>query len=229
MQGIMQDEALVALFKENFPFWNELSPIEKETFVNSSQYISFRKGTNIHNGDKCTGIILIRSGSLRLYILSDEGKEITLYRLFPGEMCMLSASCVLETVTFDVFVDSEENSDCVVLGGCAYEDVSRRMTDAKIFALETALSRFSDVMWVMQQILFMSMDKRLAIFLLDEISKNGSDTIKLTHEQIAKYMGSAREVVSRMLKYFATEGIVSVSRTNGITVLDKKRLRSLTL
>ena len=85
---------------------------------------------------------------------------------------MLSASCVLETVTFDVFVDSEENSDCVVLGGCAYEDVSRRMTDAKIFALETALSRFSDVMWVMQQILFMSMDKRLAIFLLDETAKN---------------------------------------------------------
>ena len=216
------------LFASTFPFWDKMSDSDKDLFLRSSQSIKFKKGTNIHNGNECTGVILIRSGSLRLYILSEDGKEITLYRLFPGDMCMLSASCVLETVTFDVFVDSEENSDCVVLGGCAYEDVSRRMTDAKIFALETALSRFSDVMWVMQQILFMSMDKRLAIFLLDETAKNGTDTVKLTHEQIAKYMGSAREVVSRMLKYFVSEGIVETSR-GGIRILDKKRLRSLTL
>ena len=101
------------------------------------------------------------------------------------------------------------------------------MPDAKIFALETALSRFSDVMWVMQQILFMSMDKRLAIFLLDEIAKNKSDTVMLTHEQIAKYMGSAREVVSRMMKYFSSEGIVEPLR-GGVRVLDKRRLRELT-
>ena len=224
----MQDENLVALFKETFPFWDELSNTEKETFLNSSQYISFRKGTNIHNGNECTGIILIRTGSLRLYILSDEGKEITLYRLFPGEMCMLSASCVLNNITFDVFVDAEENSECIIVGGCAYAALSERCDSAKIFALETALSRFSDVMWVMQQILFMSMDKRLAIFLLDEMSKTGSDTIRLTHEQIAKYMGSAREVVTRMLKYFSSEGIVELSR-GGIKVTDVKKLRSLSI
>ena len=224
----MKDENLAALFRENFPFWDELSETEQDTFMNSSQYISFRKGTNIHNGNECTGIILIRSGSLRLYILSDEGKEITLYRLFPGEMCMLSASCVLNNITFDVFVDSEENSECIIVGGCAYAALAERCDAAKIFALETALSRFSDVMWVMQQILFMSMDKRLAIFLLDEISKSGGDTIHLTHEQIAKYMGSAREVVTRMLKYFSSEGIVELSR-GGIKVTDLKRLRSLAI
>ena len=140
---------------------------------------------------------------------------------------MLSASCVLDAITFDVFVDAEESSECVVVGGCAYEALSLRMPEAKIFALETALSRFSDVMWVLQQVLFMSMDKRLAIFLLDEISKNKSDTVSLTHEQIARYMASAREVVSRMLKYFSSEGIVEVSR-GGIKILDKKRLRALT-
>ena len=228
MQGIMQNEELVSLFKDNFPFWDKLSPTEKETFVNSSQYISFRKGTNIHNGNECTGIILIRAGSLRLYILSDEGKEITLYRLFPGEMCMLSASCVLNNITFDVFVDAEENSECIVVGGCAYAALSERCDAAKIFALETALARFSDVMWVMQQILFMSMDKRLAIFLLDEISKVGGDTVHLTHEQIAKYMGSAREVVTRMLKYFSSEGIVELSR-GGIKITDIKKLRNLAM
>jgi len=228
MQAIMQDKELVALFRENFPFWDDLTQTDKETFINSSQYISFRKGTNIHNGNECTGIILIRKGSLRLYILSDEGKEITLYRLFPGEMCILSASCVLNNITFDVFVDAEENSECIIVGGCAYASLSERCDAAKIFALETALSRFSDVMWVMQQILFMSMDKRLAIFLLDEISKTGGDTIHLTHEQIAKYMGSAREVVTRMLKYFSGEGIVELSR-GGIKITDVKRLRNLAM
>ena len=225
----MENAELAELFSQVFPFWDKMSQIDKETFCRSSYHMNFRKGVNVHDGNECTGVILIKSGSLRLYIMSDEGKEITLYRLFPGEMCMLSASCVLSTVTFDVFVDSEENSDCVVVGGCAYEELSRRMPEAKIFALETALSRFSDVMWVMQQILFMSMDKRLAIFLLDEITKNGTDTVKLTHEQIAKYMGSAREVVSRMLKYFSDEGILSSSRSEGIKILDKKKLRSLAL
>ena len=225
----MNDQELIELFKTTFPFWDKMNDTDKETFIRTSHHVHFKKGTNIHDGNECTGVILVKSGYLRLYLLSEDGKEITLYRLFPGDMCILSASCVLNTITFDVFIDSEENSECVIVGGCAYEDLSRRLPEAKIFALETALSRFSDVMWVMQQILFMSMDKRLAIFLLDEISKTGADTVKLTHEQIAKYMGSAREVVSRMLKYFASEGIVSVSRSDGIKILDKKRLRELTI
>ena len=223
----MNVEELIALFEQTFPFWNDLDIIDKETMCRTAHQVHFKKGTNIHDGNECTGVILVKTGSLRLYILSEEGKEITLYRIFPGEMCMLSASCVLDTVTFDVFVDSEENSDCVVIGGCIFEDLSRRMPEVKIFALEAALARFSDVMWVMQQILFMSMDKRLAIFLLDESVKRKSDVISLTHEQIAKYMGSAREVVTRMLKYFSSEGIVEVSR-GGIKIIDKKRLRDIT-
>ncbi len=223
----MENRELCKLFAENFPFWDKMSQDDKDTFCYTSQHVQFKKGTNIHDGNRCTGVILIKTGSLRLYMLSEEGKEITLYRLFPGEMCMLSASCVLESLTFDVFVDAEESSECIVVGGCAYEDLARRMPEAKIFALETALSRFSDVMWVMQQILFMSMDKRLAIFLLDETAKTGNDTVTLTHEQIAKYMGSAREVVSRMLKYFSTEHLVEASR-KGVRILDKKRLRALT-
>jgi CRP/FNR family transcriptional regulator len=225
----MEKQELTELFESAFPFWESLSEHDKETFLRSSMKFEYKRGRTIHDGNNCTGVILVKTGSLRLYMLSDEGKEVTLYRLFPGDMCMLSASCVLSTVTFDVFVDSEENSDCIVVGGCAYETLSNRMPEAKIFALEAAVGAFSDIMWVMQQILFMSMDKRLAIFLLDEVSKTGEETVKLTHEQIAKYMGSAREVVSRMLKYFATEGLVSVSRGEGIRILDKKRLRAITV
>ena len=223
----MNENQLTQLFETAFPFWEGLSKWDKETFLHSSYEVNFRAGTNVHDGGECTGVILVKSGSLRLYLLSDEGKEVTLYRLFPGDMCILSASCVLNSLTFDVLIDAEEDSECVVVGGCAYEGVWQRSDAVKIFTYETALSRFSDIMWVMQQILFMSMDKRLAIFLLDEVAKNGGDTVKLTHEQIAKYMGSAREVVSRMLKYFASEGLVTASRSEGIRIIDKKRLRKI--
>lgn len=215
------------LFREVFPFWDKMKDSDKETFLRSSQSIKFEKGTNVHNGSECTGVILVRSGALRLYLLSEEGKEVTLYRLFPGDMCILSASCVLSTITFDVFIDAEDDSECIIVGGCAYEDLSNRMPEAKIFALEAAVSSFSEVMWVMQQILFMSMDRRLAIFLLDECAKHGTDTVRLTHEQIAKYIGSAREVVSRMLKYFASEGLITSSRTGGIHIENKAKLRSI--
>ena len=211
----------------NFPIWNKLAPEHQALIESNLIRRQVSKGTVVHDGSvDCSGLMLVRSGQLRAYLLSDEGREVTLYRLFADDICILTASCALDAITFDVFVDAEEDSECVIVGGCAFEDVVRRLPEAKIFTLETALSRFSDVMWVMQQILFMSMDKRLAVFLLDETAKNGTDTVKLTHEQIAKYMGSAREVVSRMLKYFAAEGIVSVSR-GGIRLIDKRRLRDL--
>ena len=216
------------IFKNIFPFWNEISETDRNYICQNTYALTYRKGTTVHNGNECSGVFFVRKGSLRVYILSEEGKEITLYRLHEGNFCMLSASCVLQTVTFDVFVDAEEDCECYVVDGGAYSSVAENNPNIKIFALETAISRFSDVMWVMQQILFMSIDKRLAIFLIDESTRIGSDRIELTHEQIAKYIGSAREVVSRMLKYFTNEGIVESSR-KGVLILDKKRLRALTL
>ncbi len=217
-----------AIFKENFPFWDNLDKSEQEYICKNSQSVTFPKGSNAHDSSECSGVFFIISGCLRVYIMSEDGKDITLYRLHKGSMCMLSASCVLQSVTFDVFIDAEEDSECVVISGPAFASVAERNPDINIFALELAVSRFSDVMWVMQQILFMSVDKRLAIFLIDEANRTNSDIIELTHEQIAKYMGSAREVVSRMLKYFSNEGLVEVNR-KGVKIIDKKRLRDLTL
>ncbi|MCI8937262.1 MAG: Crp/Fnr family transcriptional regulator [Lachnospiraceae bacterium] len=224
----MEQTEFAFVYKEIFPFWSEISDADRDYICQNSHIFTYPMGKNIHNGNECSGVILVHTGSLRLYMMSEEGKDITLYRLHSGDMCMLSASCVLDAITFDVFVDAEVESTCYVISGSAFAAVSERNPCIKIFALETAVSRFSDVMWVMQQILFMSMDKRLAIFLSDESARTGSDTITLTHGQIARYMGSAREVVSRMLKYFANEGIVEVSR-KGIRILDKKRLRALAL
>ena len=222
----MNELEISQLFSKSFPFFDKINDIERQTLLRSSQYVRFTRGTCIHDGGECTGVILIKSGSLRVYMISEEGKEITLYRLFPGEISILSASCVLDAITFDVFIDAEEDSECVVVGGCAFEEIARRLPEVKIFTLESALERFSDVMWVIQQMLFMSMDKRLAIFLLEESRLAGSETLSLTHEQIARHLGTAREVVSRVLKHMAADGLVEVSR-GGITIKDKTELLRL--
>ncbi|MBQ4136950.1 MAG: Crp/Fnr family transcriptional regulator [Clostridia bacterium] len=215
-------------YKEIFPFWDTISEDERNLICESSAALTYTRGAHIHDGSECSGVIFVRSGCLRVYIMSDEGKDITLYRLHAGDMCVLSASCVIQSITFDIFIDAEENSECYIIKGCAFKSVAEANQSIKIFTLETALSRFSDVMWVMQQILFMSIDKRLAIFLYEEALRTHSDFIALTHEQIAKYIGSAREVVSRMLKYFEGDGIVALSR-GGVTIKDKPALKNLAL
>ncbi len=161
-------------------------------------------------------------------MLSEGGRDITLYRLYQGDVCMLSASCVLPEITFDVFVDAEEDCDCYVIPGAVFAQIADRDMNLKMFAYETALTRFSEVMWVIQQIHFMKIDRRLAVFLWDELMRTGNNLIPLTQEQIAKYMSSAREVVSRMLKYFANESIVKIFR-KGVMIIDKKRLKELAL
>ena len=228
MVRFMEKSIFEPYLKEIFPFWDNISDADKETLCSNTHALTYTKGAVIYDGSDCSGVILVRTGCIRVSLISENGKEITLYRLYPGDICMLSASCVIQAVTFDVTIEAEENSECFIISPQAFSKVSERNPQIKIFALETAVSRFSDVMWVMQQILFMSTDKRLAVFLTDESARTGSNTIELTHEQIAKYIGSAREVVSRMLKYFSKEGIVEVSR-KGIKIKDKEKLRKLTL
>lgn len=224
----MRDTEFEELFRRIFPFWNDLTESDRNALCAGTRPEVYRRNRMLHTGSDCTGVIIVKTGCLRVYLLPEDGREITLYRLFPGDLCMLSASCVLQAITFDVAVSAEQESACYVINGGVFAEISDRNLSMKNYALETAVARFSDVMWVMQQILFMSFDKRLAIFLWDEMIKNNSPVIQMTREQIAKYTGSAREVVSRMLKYFASEGIIENARS-GITVLDKERLRSLTL
>ncbi len=222
----MHKDECTDIFEKHFPFWDKLDPADRMLLCENSVKAEYPKGSNVHGGSgECTGAILVKSGCLRVYMMSEQGKEITLYRLYPGDLCMLSASCVLRAITFDVLIDADEDSECYVIGGSVLAEITERNVYAENFALQVAVSRFSDVMWIMQQILFMSFDRRLAIFLWDELSKTGDMTIRMTHEQIAKYMGSAREVVSRMLKYFAAEGITENTR-GGVTILDKNKLRA---
>ena len=215
-------------YEQYFPFWNKLNDTDKDFLCQNSAIEYFEKEQVVHNNMECSGLFIVKKGKLRLYMLSEDGKEITLYRLGPGDICMLSASCVLQSITFEVYVDAEMPSECYRINGAAFNALSERALEVKNFALETAVQRFSDVMWVMQQIVFMSMDRRLAIFLLDECTANSSDFIGMTHEQIARHLGTAREVVTRMLKHFASDGIIEVTR-KGIIIIDKKKLRDVAI
>ena len=212
----------------HFDAWDHLTKAEQEGILANTVLMRYAKGTSIHNGENdCKGMLIIKRGTLRTYMLSESGKEITLYRLTDGDVCILSASCVLSAITFEVEIDAEEESEVLFTSPLFLQTLMEHNIHVENFAYKIAADRFSDVMWAMQQILFMSMDKRLAVFLWDEISKSGDDTVHLTHEQVARDVGSAREVVSRMLKYFSSEGIVELSR-GGIKIIDRKKLRKLT-
>ena len=213
-------------YKQYFPFWDKIDVSDQELLCQSSSMKYFEKEQSVHDNVGCSGLYIVKSGKLRLYMLSESGKEITLYRLSPGDICMLSASCVLQSITFDVYIDAEIPSECYMISASAFSTVSEKYLEVKNYALETAVSRFSDVMWIMQQIVFMSMDKRLAIFLLDEISSTGTDSIAMTHEQIARHLGTAREVITRVLKHLASDGIITVTRKD-ISIIDKKKLRDI--
>lgn len=218
---------ITRFIRESLPFWDKLSENQRNLLLNYTTQHHYQRGESILSSTfECIGLLLIKSGTLRVYILSEEGKEVTLYRLSKGDICIMSASCVLKSITFDVCIEAESDCEVIQLASSALSLLSSDNIYVECFIYKLAAERFSDVMWTMQDILFTSFDKRLAAFLLDETAKNHSDTLKMTHEQIAKYMGSAREVVSRMLKYFANEGYVALSR-GGVRITDKEHLTAL--
>jgi len=215
------------LFGSALPFWGALEPQEKKQITGSAQMKQFEPGEVMHNGSgDCQGLFVIETGRIRIFLISETGREITLYRLFTGDVCIFTASCILKNITFELFVAAETPTRAAVIPPKVFERLSATSLPVSDFAGKLMASRFSDVMWIVEQVLFMSFDKRLAIFLLDQAGIDGSDTLRITHEEIANHLGSAREVVGRMLKYFAAEGIVKPFR-GGIKIIDRKKLAAL--
>lgn len=215
-------------FREYFPIWDKLTGDQQQKLSARLPLRAIPKGTVIHNGSmSCTGIILVKSGQLRTYMLSDEGREITLYRLFEGDMCLLSAPCMIRSIQFDVTVETEKDTEVWIIPPNVYQQVMEQSAALAGYTLELMATRFSEVMWLMEQVMWKSLDKRLAAFLLEESAIEDSDTLKLTHETIANHLGSPREVITRMLRYFQSEGVVRLSR-GAVTITDPAALEDLT-
>lgn len=215
------------LLKDGYPFWDKLTPQEQNLLTENSTIESYKKNTFIHSrrGD-CLGVFLVISGQARIYLQSDEGREVTLFRVDPGEICTLSASCVMEEITFDTYVDAAQDTELLITHVSCIHKLLEHSIYVENFIYRQTAQHFSDVIWAMSQILFSSFDKRLAAYLEDQRIQAGSLVIPTTHSAIAKDLGSAREVVSRMLKYFEREGIVALSR-GCVTIASPERLKAL--
>ena len=216
-------------FQDYFPIWNKLTALQQNRILGSLISRKAEKGAIIHNGSMdCTGLLLIKSGLLRAYILSDEGREITIYRLFERDMCLFSASCIMRSIQFEITIEAEKDTELWVIPAEIYKSIMEESAPVANYTNELMATRFSDVMWLIEQILWKSLDKRVAAFLLEESAIEYSNELKITHEIIANHLGSHREVITRMLRYFQSEGMVRLSRGT-IVLLDRKKLEALQL
>ena len=213
--------------KDYFPVWNRLTVPQQETLSQSVVRRTFSKGAIIHSGEAdCIGILLVRSGQLRAYNLSSEGRELTISRLFERDICLLSASCMMNSFQCDIFIAAEKDSEVWAIPPRVYKAVMEQSAPLANYTNELMASRFSDVMWVMEQVMWKRQDQRVAAFLLEEAAIEGTDQLKVTHENIANHLGTHREVVTRMLRYFQSEGMVKLTR-GAIEIVNSSRLREL--
>ena len=214
-------------FQDYFTIWDKLTADQQRWVSDSIQHRTIKKGTVVHNGSlDCAGLLLIESGQLRAYMLSDEGREITLYRLFDMDICLFSASCIMRSVQFEIIIQAEKDTKLWVIPPHVYKKLMEESAPVANYTSELMASRFSEVMWLVEQIMWKSLDKRLAAFLLEESAIEGTPTLKLTHEMIANHLGSHREVITRMLRYFQSEGMVRLSRGT-VTLTDEDKLQAL--
>ena len=198
---------------EHFPIYDKLTKSEQEML---DQYAVLRKvpqGTLVHgDGSSCIGLLILRSGQFRAYMTSDEGKEITLYRLFDQDICLFSASCIMTSIQFDIMIMAEKDTEFWAIPPYIFKKLFENNVHVANYTNQLMSTRFTDVMWLVEQIMWKSFDKRLAAFLLEESNLEGTNSLKITHEKIANHMGTAREVVTRMLRYFQSEGMVRLTR-----------------
>ena len=200
-------------FQDYFPIWNKLNTAQQDRIMSSLTDRNVKKGTVIYSGSlDCTGLFLVKSGQLRAYILSDQGREITLYRLFDRDMCLFSASCMIHSMQFEMTIEAEKDTELWMIPAETYKSIMEESAPLANYTNELMASRFSEVMWLIEQILWKSLDKRVAEFLLEEAAIEDTSRLKITHEAIANHLGSHREVITRMLRYFQNEGMVKLSR-----------------
>ena len=181
----------------------------------------------VHDGSpQCKGLVLVKSGQLRAYLLSDEGREVTICRFFERDICLFSASCVMPNMMVDVLIEAEKDTEMWVIPACLYQNLMEESLPLASYSRDLITNHFSEVMWLMEQVMWRSFDKRLAAFLVEESRIEESLCLKITHEKIAAHMGTAREVVTRMLRWFQSDGMVKLTRGT-VELTDPKALEKL--
>lgn len=212
-------------YMQLFPFWKYLTQSEKEYIEEACFTEKYEKGMLMHRSEQnCKGLMVVLTGQLRTYVVSEEGREVTLFRVYEKDACVLSASCLMDSIAFDVLIEATDETEVLVLPSVSLNQIMSNNPYVELYLYKTATEKFSEVMWTMQQILFQKIDQRVAQFLWDEVTRNNNRTLQMTHDEIARYIGSAREVVTKVLKYLADAQVVELKRGK-IIILDKEKLK----
>ena len=214
-------------FENHFPIWDQLHPHQQRLLLDSLSCRTVKKGTILRgrSGD-CAGLVLIRTGQLRALVYSEEGREITIYRLFDGDMCLFCAPCVIPSIQFDMTIQAEKDTQFWSIPAGVYQQLMAQSAAVANYTNELMASRFTEVMGRMEQFMWRSMDRRVAAFLLQEASIENTLELKITHEAIANHPGSHREVITRTLRDFQSAGMVKLARGR-VTILDEEKLEEL--
>ena len=221
MKAVMDIQTLL----EQLPFWNALTDREREAARRSTTLRRYPAGSIIHSRDReCLGLIRVLSGKVRSFMLSEEGREITLYQLKAGDLDVLSASCVVSQITFETQLVADTDCEIMILPASCLAGFKQNNLAVRCFIFEKLGERFSDVMKVMQNMLFTRIDHRIAADLLEQAG--GKSEVRTTHEAIAGRINSSREVVSRALKEMEIDGLIKLGRGR-IHIVDRDGLAVL--
>ena len=209
------------------PFWQHLTPAQQAAAQSQCRRVEYAAGQAVHDpGGECLGVLLIESGALRIYLSSPEGRQATIDRLHEGQICVMTAACMMRGVSFDVQVEAESPTAALLLPAGPFSTLMRENIYVEAFLYRAATERFASVLIGVEQMLFSSLEQRVASFLLDEAARTGSDVVRLTQEQLAQAIGSAREAVSRTLKKLERQGLVAVER-GAVRLCDRPALYRL--
>jgi CRP/FNR family transcriptional regulator len=193
-------------------------------FQQSAFFARIPSGRDVFvEGDRADAIALLISGVVRVYKIGETGREITLYRFGHGESCILTANAILSQQSFPAIATVEQEAEAVMIPAEAFRDWVRRYDLWREYVFDLFSQRLSLVMAVVDEVVFRRMDTRLAAFLLNR--SRLQNPLRITHQEIAAELGSSREVISRLIEDFGSEGIVNAGRGT-IEILDFDSLES---
>lgn len=227
--GVIQktDSTTIHQVLSTLPFYQHLSDRDKAEVEQRAQIKPFHEGDVLHDHHaECLGMVTVLAGRTRVTMQSDDGREITIYSMEPGDTDILSASCVINQITFDSMMVADTDCEVLIIPAAVVSRLEKKNIYLHSYIYELTAQRFSDAMWTMQQILFLRMDQRVASGLLDEYARTDDVHIHLTQEKLARQISSSREVVTRVLKRMEKDRLLEVNR-GCIELLDTDGLEKL--
>jgi len=220
---VISDPGNQQRLEEVFSFLQKADQAFHRRFMGAASLVRLEQGQYVcQEGRSCTHLALITQGSARVFKLGDNGREITLYRIGPGQSCILTASCILSQQPFPAFAVCETDAEAAIIPAV---DVRRWLSESEVwrdYIFGLVSRRLANIISVVEEVVFKRMDRRIADYLTTRV-QTSNEILHATHQQIASDLGTSREVVSRILKDLESNDLLRVSRGT-IQILDLQGL-----